>query len=277
MDRVVIRPYIGGSQGARNLANEIHAVRIREGGTYRPLNRDLIVNWGNPRRPGWWNRIPNGHSLNSPEAVARAINKISTFRALREAGIQIPDFATTRQAAAALFTREGTRVLCRTAITAHSGRGIQIATNQRELVAAPLYVKYVPKREEYRLHVLNGEVIDIEQKRRRNGVEQDQEERLVRSHRNGWIFARNNVTAPNAAVRTAAIGAVRALGLDFGAVDLGYHPTHGVRVYEVNTAPGIEGTTVERYAVALRRLLLPTREERRVPVGVNRGIRRARN
>lgn len=259
MDRVVIRPYNTGSQGARNLANAVRGIRIREGGTYRPSNRDLIVNWGSPRALNWMGRLAAGHLLNPPQAVARAINKIRTFEILREANIPIPEFATRRQLAEQLFTREGTRVLCRTSVTAHSGRGIEVATNRRELVQAPLYVKYVPKREEYRIHVFNGAIIDIEQKRRRNGVEQDQEERLVRSHRNGWVYARNDIVAPNVAVRNAAIGAVRALGLHFGAVDLGYHPTHGVRVYEVNTAPGIEGTTVERYSVALRGMLTPVR------------------
>jgi glutathione synthase/RimK-type ligase-like ATP-grasp enzyme len=38
------------------------------------------------------------------------------------------------------------------------------------------------------------------------------------------------------------------LGLDFGAVDIGHRIIDNkVFVFEVNTAPGIEGTTLQRY------------------------------
>ncbi len=37
-------------------------------------------------------------------------------------------------------------------------------------------------------------------------------------------------------------------GLDFGAVDLGHHPEYGTFIYEINTAPGLQGETVNDYA-----------------------------
>ena len=55
--------------------------------------------------------------------------------------------------------------------------------------------------------------------------------------------------------RSLAIDSVAALRLDFGAVDIIWNKRHD-RYYtlEVNTAPGLEGTTLERYSNAIRRL-----------------------
>lgn len=252
--RIVLYPYLFGSHSARDLSRSLNCIRVREVGNYFPRPRDIIVNWGNPRIPGWWNGNARTNVLNQPEAVRRAINKIATFRALRDAGVPIPDFAVTRADAQRFFRTDRSRVLCRSVLDGHSGRGIHIANTPAELTNVPLYVKYVPKEAEYRIHVLNEEIIDIEQKRRRNGVEQDDTERLIRSHRHGWVYTRNGINRPPDACRQAALDAVRALGLQFGAVDIGVHSKYGTKVYEVNTAPGIEGTTLEIYTRELRGL-----------------------
>jgi hypothetical protein len=245
--RPVIYPYSLASQSARDLARALGTFRVRENGNYIPRPHDLLIVWGNPRVPGWWDRNARANALNQPEAVRNAINKVVSFRMLRDAGVPVPDFAVNRGEAERFFRSPRSRVLCRTMVNGHSGRGITIAVSPASLIRCPLYVKYVPKEREYRLHVLNDNIIDIEQKRRRNGVEQNDQERLIRSHRHGWIFARNNVDTPTAQVRRVAIDAVRALGLSFGAVDIGWHSEFGTKVYEVNTAPGIEGTTLEIY------------------------------
>lgn len=254
--RPVIYPYDLASQGARNLVRALRhgAIRVRERGSYSPRGNDLIVNWGNPRVPGWWNRNARTNVLNQPEAVRNTINKIRTFQLLSKAGVPTPAFTTRISEARTFFKTPESKVLCRRTVSAHSGRGITIARNPNALVAAPLYVKYVPKEREYRIHVLDGRAIDYEQKLLRTGETPSDDERLVRSHRHGWIYARNGIVPPSHAALDASITAVRALGLDFGAVDLGVHSKFGVKVYEVNSAPGIEGTTVTRYATEINRL-----------------------
>src|SRR3546814_4059300 len=42
-------------------------------------------------------------------------------------------------------------IVCRTVLSGHSGVGIVIADNRDDLVPANLYVKYVKKKEEYRV------------------------------------------------------------------------------------------------------------------------------
>jgi hypothetical protein len=46
------------------------------------------------------------------------------------------------------------------------------------------------------------------------------------------------------------------LHLDFGAVDVGWNEHHGeATIYEVNTAPGLEGTTLEKYYEGMAQIL----------------------
>ena len=52
-------------------------------------------------------------------------------------------------------------------------------------------------------------------------------------------------------VRAQSVAAVRSLGLDFGAVDV-VERQNKAYVLEVNTAPGLVGTTLEKYVDAIR-------------------------
>jgi glutathione synthase/RimK-type ligase-like ATP-grasp enzyme len=64
---------------------------------------------------------------------------------------------------------------------------------------------------------------------------------------------REAVSAPNT-VEEQAIKAVQALGLDFGSVDVIWNERHSLPyVLEVNTAPGLVGTTVTNFVNAFKR------------------------
>lgn len=254
---IKIYPYNLGSESARDLARALHTKCVRQQGTYRPRGSDVIINWGNPRIPGWWNRLARATVVNNPEAVQAAIEKRRTFELFDRAIPPVSHPQVTRDRREAERWLDGspnTKVLCRTTTRAHGGMGIHVAQRRDQLREAVLYVRYVPKTEEYRIHVVNGQVIDRQQKRRGEAYNQGEgPHRYIRSHANGWIFAREGVQI-RAAVDAAAVSAIRALGLNFGAVDIGFHQRHGVQVYEVNTAPGLEGTTITNYVRAFREL-----------------------
>src|SRR5690606_21535065 len=152
------------------------------------------------------------------------------------------------------------------------GRGIQVleAEAGRDIPISDFYSKYFKKTHEYRYHVFQGRVIDIAQKKKRTDrIESDGgtgrrtlHQRVVRSWSNGWIFAHRDLHLPPAAnesMSAAAVGAVRALGLDFGAVDVlarfsQRDPSRllALAVCEVNTAPGVENTvTLNAYVEAI--------------------------
>jgi len=259
--KIMFLPY-GASKGCRALRKELRGVGLpvkrikRVGSAYRGYNSHLIVNWGKTTR-GF---IREGiNILNNPIAVARASDKVVCLKALKDAemGNNIPRFCTTFEEAR-VFIEEGEVVYCRTLSRGSQGRGIVIATTVEELVPAPLYTCKVDVSREVRVHVFQGEVLHKAQKRKL-GAERREEEGIlevdedIRSHHNGWIFSIRDVDIPEEAL-SAAVGAVNALGLDFGAVDMALTSQEGCKIYEVNSAPGLEGTTLERYRDAISNL-----------------------
>lgn len=253
-NRVVIFPYNLGSESARELSSELDTIRVRGNGRYLPRARDLVVNWGNRGVPNWMGRCRA--MLNRPQYVENASAKDKTFETLSNNGLGDVVVPWTRDKAEAKrwleakpkFPGKLKAVVCRTLTRANSGRGIELAKKPSELVSAPLYTLYKPKAQEYRVHVFAGKVIDVQAKRKKSGEKSDP---YIRNHPNGWVFCRENVSCPEE-VLNAACAAVGVLRLDFGAVDVGYHPEFGVSIYEINTAPGIEGSSVKNYANAIR-------------------------
>ena len=193
--------------------------------------------------------------LNKPAAIRNAVNKATAFTKWKEAGnVPIPKFWLDSNS----VTRGANDIiLVRSQLSASCGDGIIVVRPGEPIPSGQgLYVKYVSKVHEYRVHVINGQPVLIQQKRKREGAEQTSDQALVRNYDNGWVFAVNNVTFLSPSVKSdveaAAIKAVAALGLDFGAVDIvvGKRDSQPY-VLEVNTAPGIESPTLlEAYRVA---------------------------
>lgn len=216
---------------------------------HRPWTK--IINWGNSHIIQLADGGPQ-QVINNFEVVHKASNKLSTFRALENIdGIRIPNFTTDLDVARS-WVADGTGVLCRTQLHGHSGAGIVLAmSNGQELVAAPLYVAYVKKQKEFRVHVAFKEVIDVQEKRKRRDLPEGFATNFqVRNHQTGWVYCREDIVEP-VGLREMAVKTVQALGLDFGAVDIIYNAKQDAcYCLEVNTAPGLEGTTIEKYAKA---------------------------
>lgn len=159
----------------------------------------------------------------------------------------IPEYTTERDVALS-WVRDGVLVVGRTKLNGHSGAGIILAGREEDVPDnCPLYVKYIKKKHEYRVHVAFGKVIDVQHKRKRRDYDGDVDY-AVRNHHTGWVYCREDLEVSDA-VKQSAIAAVAALGLDFGAVDIIYNERYNAHyVLEVNTAPGLEGTSVENYA-----------------------------
>lgn len=249
-------PYKMGSQGAKELAKALGIKRLkREGSKFRGTPDKVVVNWGNGGRLP--DQIAVCQVLNKPEAVNKAGNKLLAFNAMNawnEAGdveennVNIPEYTEDKEVADGWA--ENGLVVSRTVLRGHSGAGICIGGGGVPVEPAPLYVKYVKKTQEYRVHMLKGNVIDQQRKARNKGVADDDVNWQVRNHDNGFIFMREGVALPDVALDQARF-ALDALGLDFGAVDLIYNE-HENKYYvlEVNTAPGLTGTTLEKYTEA---------------------------
>lgn len=244
---VKVLPYRQGSRSARALADALGGRVLRlEGSRYVERNQDIVVNWG---RSG---DIPYRSVLNSAAAVRTAGNKLFAFTAMRD-NCRTPEWWVRREE----IPDDAFPIVCRTTLTGHSGAGIVMAQRRSDLVDAPLYVRYVKKQDEYRIHVgrMRGEyiIISIQRKAKRAGFEGANFQ--IRNHDNGFVYVRDGVNPPEDVIQQAR-DALEACGLDFGAVDVIWN-NHRREAYvlEINTAPGLEGTTIEHYAQFFRRAM----------------------
>jgi glutathione synthase/RimK-type ligase-like ATP-grasp enzyme len=238
-----IYPYMNGSKSAKALAEGLGIkVLLREG---KPVKNHLVINWGCSAI----DREVGGKILNNPVNVAGAANKLLTFQMFAANDVPTVEWTTDRDQAI-LWMGEGHSVVVREKLTGHSGEGIVIVKDNDAVPNAPLYTKYTKKKDEYRIHVFGGEVIFQQRKARKKEVPDDQVNWQVRNLAGGFIFANDQIDAPEC-VKEASKSAVQALGLDFGAVDVGFREGACV-VYEVNTACGLQGKNLEAYVKAFQ-------------------------
>lgn len=173
------------------------------------------------------------------------IDKVVQLQAFKDAGVPCPAFCTNLQGVPYLGSK---RVVVRALTNSSEGRGITICKSEECVQVAPLYTAYIPKDAEYRVHVWDEKVIDIQQKKKKRGGEADA---LVRNTANGYVFCRGDIVPPDG-VADIALGAVKALGRTYGAVDVIHSKKlNSMFVLEVNSRPGMQGTTIQKYANAI--------------------------
>lgn len=244
------------SHSALALSRETGIKRIkRNRSRYRERPTDVIINWGSSSLP-----FRRATVLNANSGVAS--NKLEAFLIMDGMGVEnIPYFTTSY--AEACDNISG-KCVARTLLSSHSGRGVEVVDDVHELEGRSdvrLYLPYLKKKHEYRVHVANFsdgyEVFDIQQKRKRRDTPNEDVNYQVRNHGNGWIYARDEVEIDDREqLSSIAVDAVQALGLDWGAVDIIYNAYHNqYTILEVNTAVGLEGTTLVKYGQILERMV----------------------
>lgn len=242
-----IYAYKLGSATAKELAKGLGTLIVRPDGNFKNSRlQHKVINWGSTELPKW--KYSDNTFLNHPKNVANAVNKLVSFHLLMEAGVPTVEFTVDRSVALGWLSESP--VVVRKIVNSSQGKGIEIV-EQGELPVAPLYTKFIPKAREYRVHVFNGKVIDVQQKRRRADLE-DTPSGLIKNLENGWVYCREDITPLPEGAEQVAINAVRALGLDFGSVDM-LSKKGSVYVLEVNSASGLEGVTLEKYITEFKK------------------------
>lgn len=175
-------------------------------------------------------------------------NKIEQFARFQASQVSCPRFTTDSTKLHELGSRT---IFVRTLISSTNGRGIvEINLSDERVPPAPLYTEYIPKKAEYRFHVFGEHVIDVQEKRKRRGFDGDRNTR-VRNVDNGYVYCRDGISPPDGAA-DLAIRAVKALGYNYGAVDVIYNEHRNQSyVLEVNSRPGLMGTTLDKYVNAI--------------------------
>lgn len=255
-----------------------------EWSTWRGTGSDLLINWGCSKPI---NSNVNAVVFNKPEAIKLAANKLKTFKALDEAEVDIPWYtegtvtSMLPEIAARSMEEDRLSFMFRTTATGYGGEGIYVIENlydkaceyfgmlcdAQEVLEYLVHLKnnhpdysfindtefvtqYFKAKNEYRIHVACDNVIFCQRKALRTDEDRPiHPDFMVRNHENGFIFQQNNIEVPEE-VKLASIKAVKALGLDFGAVDIKAKTNRGEVTYnvlEVNTAPGVTGNTLKTY------------------------------
>lgn len=249
-NRIKLIPYKFGSKSCKSLQEELRRItnvpvwRIRPERWHLVKDEDLCIFWGCNTNP--------------------AANKLKFFeQCATNQDINIPEWTTDKEVAKSWCNpekRPNLVAFARTLLTSHSGNGIVPLSHGhnfgleegRSFPDAPLYVKYKKKLHEYRVHVFDGKVIDIVQKRRRTVATEINYQ--IRNLNGGWVYCRENLEINNHnALTTQAVLACSVCNLVFGAVDIIYNDREQkYYVLEVNTAPGLEGQTINKYAEAIK-------------------------
>jgi hypothetical protein len=268
-------------QGAHNLAVAMGCRLVSHSSEKNlPKKTEYVLNFGcSPDHPAILRAERSGVPVfNRPEHVATASSKLATFNAFAThaanngASRFYPKFYTDLAQANFASLVEGKTLVARQIDRGSSGAGIVVATpddvrQQGGLPRARLYTEAIDKGREYRVHVGmsntgDPRIIDITRKIRKPDATGDRP--FIWNHDNDFIFVREGVnesTIPRDLFQVA-VRALRAVGLQYGAVDI-VCPRRGrlaptqVACYalEVNSAPGMEGTTVDRYAAYFDHLL----------------------
>lgn len=252
----MLYPYKTGSVSAGLLAQALNIKKIKlENSSFKGSSKKLIINWG---ASSMSEEAEKCKVLNNSAAVKLAANKLDFFNYV-SGKVNVPEYTTDKNVALN-WLENGKMVFARTTLTGHSGKGIYVLETPQDWEefnhsATRIYVKYVPKKDEYRIHIVNGEIIDVRRKSLKAGYPKGKANWKIRSHQNGFIFAKEGFEVQDE-VLLEAKKAVFACGLNFGAVDVIWNEFYKVAyVLEINTAPGLEGSTVDNYAKAFNKIL----------------------
>jgi hypothetical protein len=251
----VIITYKHSNRTSAKLATALECPRhILGEDSYEWHENDLIINWGCGHRLG----VPQeANILNKYQNVLKSVNKETTFEYLQNYGVSIPPRTRIREIAES-WIDQGEIVFCRQDLEGCNGAGIIVARTKEQLVPAQLYTKYVGNDREFRVHVFKGEAIFWTEKVVAYDASPNPNP-LIKSGNDwsmGWVDDIPDV------VKREAIDATKALGLDFGAIDIGYARGRNLVgsvinygwVFETNTAPGAFGpVTLRKYVEAIRR------------------------
>lgn len=199
----------------------------------------LLLRWGNPLQPD----MP---SLIQPaRGIMKAGNKLIALTCMKNAGVLVPEF-TQQQPDRNIGTWFGR--------SAHGMGGGDIIVQPQGMITygfaeSEFWTKHVPNTREYRIHVFGNRVLGV------MGKYLDFPEQVgtgyIKNYAHGYRFR----TPPQELKpdrHDAAIAAVNALGLDFGAVDLLVGEDGRAYVLEVNTAPALAPLTARKYIQAIK-------------------------
>ena len=227
------------SDTGKNIAKELE---IASGKVM--INRpEKVIRWGNSKGLGY---IPD-LVVNKQKAVLRAVNKNTSLDILEQNGIPIPGFTTEIPCIGRTINHTGGSGLWFCYLPEH----VQSARDD----GANYFIKYIPFKKEWRVHVLGDKVPFIQNKYR------TRTSTAWGGNQLNWIKKKRDVSTMNSRAIDIAINSFKVLGLDFGAVDIIQDFHNNFYVLEVNTGPALESKEMRKEYVEFFKEILEVEDD----------------
>lgn len=183
----------------------------------------------------------------------QSIDKLTQYRWFQQQGLSSLEF-TTDPGVAQTWVEEGNTVFGRKYLNSSCGKGIVVVEPDGQgwvqHSPCPVYTKYKKKKREFRVHVFKDKVVMVCEKLRKREFQGERDVK-IRNLANGYVFVQNVQNEPPG-LRELALKASKVSPSDFKGVDIGYNEKkEELFIIEVNSAPGIQGSNIQKYVEAI--------------------------
>lgn len=236
--------------------------------------------------------------LNHPDKIRANRHKFNTLKILAAAGVYVGNHCDASSILRLLSNPTGDEPMVLPVIgrkNYHQGGKdfhtcLTVSHVEIAIKAGAAYFRnYLEVKDEYRLHVFQGVIINAQRKTERKNMEdayashhgdriannaakkgtkldkatmehvlkdlggrQGHANQIIKSNDKGWKFSQIKLVNVKKSLAEAAIAAVEAVGLDFAAVDCVILADGRAAIIELNTGPGLDGTPFEAYVKAFQ-------------------------
>jgi hypothetical protein len=177
-----------------------------------------------------------------------SVDKLQQYKWFQQQGLSALTFTTDSEIVSE-WLGDGKTVFGRKYLNSSCGKGIVVFEPSEALgnwTPCPVYTLYKKKKREFRVHVFQGVVVSVTEKKRKAGWT-DQRDTKIRNLANGYVFCQEVTNEPEG-LRELALQAAAVVQSDFKGVDIGYNEKNNdLFVIEVNSAPGITGSNINKY------------------------------
>jgi len=193
---------------------------------------DIAILWG-LKKVELCDNPQYNYVINNPRELKATANKHKQLSKLAENNIPVPTFSLTPLTSKPMLGRD----------FYHSrGTDIEFFDILTPIKPRDYYIEFIPNCKERRYHVIGGQVVSSCYK---FGGDRTGKGEYCKNLTTGWHFQEFTGKIEE---KNLAIEAVKALGYDFGAVDILIAQNSNRYVLEVNTAPGLCMPRLEQYA-----------------------------
>jgi glutathione synthase/RimK-type ligase-like ATP-grasp enzyme len=277
----------------------VDALKI-SGGTEKPTGMEVIIGWGTKTSKDVAPLTGTKVILNHPNQVRRNRNKYSALMAMSAAKIAVADFVSAGGVLDALNNKDGKIKLPLVGRSSfhQGGQDFWLCLTKNHVAmaiqnGADYFQNFIDIKDEYRLHIMDGQLIYAQKKTIRDNMaeafieqtidnvknaaerkgtklddatlklaaeqlskkQQGHADMIIRSNTRGYRFVSVKEGSVNKDLLIEAKGALNALELQFGAVDCCIDTEGKAWVIEVNTGPGLDGASFDVYKAKFAELL----------------------